>query len=93
MSKFKPSLKHCNPLPRRCPLAWRAGPGEPRRNQIMESLTFIRLLEDRIRQRLGRNVLLDDLSATELEQLDYASKWHTDKQLEKALNQILHLDN
>lgn len=69
------------------------GRESPRRNQIMESLSFIHSIEDRIWKRLRRVVMLDDLSATELEQLDYASWTHSDEQLEKALNQILHLDN
>lgn len=54
--------------------------------------TLIRETEERIKTRLGRAVLLDQLSVIELEQLSYLSKEVTNEQLTLALNEILKLD-
>lgn len=61
----------------------------------IHSLTFLHQVEDAIRARLGRNVLLDDVSGIELEQLWFMAKDPANannKQLDLALNEILHLE-
>jgi hypothetical protein len=51
--------------------------------------TLMRQVEEAIKTRLGRGVLLDNISTTELEQLGFLCKEADDKQLGLALNGIL----
>ncbi len=61
-------------------------------SKTIHSLTFLHQVEDAIWGRLGRKVLLDDLSAIELEKIWYLArdpKNASNKYLSKALNEIL----
>ncbi len=51
-------------------------------------LSLLWKVENAIQRRLGRNVMLDDLSVMQLEQLNQALSYN-DEQLEKTLNEIL----
>ncbi len=58
----------------------------------IHSLTFLRQVEDAIWARLGRRVLLDDLSATDLEKIWFQARDPrnaSDRYLGKTLNEIL----
>ena len=53
---------------------------------------LMRSVEIGIQRRLGRAVMLDDLSATDLEKLDHLVKQGSDEYLSKTLNEILTSD-
>ncbi len=66
--------------------------GRPRK--MIHEISFLRGVENRAFNRLGRKVALDDVSTTELEQLWFLSNPHnaSNKQFETALNKILKLE-
>ncbi len=71
--------------------------GAPKKSKLKPMITlktdwmFMRSVEETIKTRLGRGVLLSNISPTELEQLGYMCKEASDEQLGRALNEILHL--